>query len=111
MRKMERGGNMKMLYCPMCEDIQKLTFTIRYCECGESWGFYNKDGVKACIGGSAKLIGMGNGDLWLVLRDIKPAASIWWYHSSWWSERMTENVYYIKKEEDFDYAIFEKPPK
>jgi hypothetical protein len=102
---------LKLLYCPICEDIKKLNFYIRYCECGESWGLYNSDGEKACIGGMTKLVGVGNGDLFLMLSEAKATCDVWWYHSSWWSERMTDNVYYVEKEEDFSYSVFEKKGK
>lgn len=100
---------MKLIYCPECGDARALQFTITHCECGHSWGLYNKDGVKAVFGGKGFLFGIGNGLLLEALHSNVPTFQGWFYHSTWFTERMRENVYYCKEEEDFSYSIFEEP--
>jgi hypothetical protein len=60
---------MKLLYCPICNDIVKLRRLYktggepRTCTCGDSWGYYKKDGWHAVIGGDAKALGISNPSL------------------------------------------------
>lgn len=52
---------MKLIYCPECQDIQRLIPTItRHCDCGKSWGKYNEDGIGAIISSVAIPLGIGN---------------------------------------------------
>lgn len=51
---------MKLIYCPKCQDIFKLRWDLRHCECGEAWGYYRDDGLNAVIGGGAVPIGFAN---------------------------------------------------
>jgi hypothetical protein len=34
---------MKLIYCRECQDVFKLAFVHRFCECGKSWGAYVND--------------------------------------------------------------------
>lgn len=52
---------MKLIYCPVCADIVRLTSRKRSCECRQSWGKYLQDGLEAVIGGSAVPLGFANG--------------------------------------------------
>ena len=40
---------MKLIYCPTCQDMMKLDYTLRTCKCGLSSGKYEKDGINAII--------------------------------------------------------------
>lgn len=51
---------MKLLYCPKCGDVRKLTFAETVCDCGESSGRYLADGVRAVVTGRALVIGIDN---------------------------------------------------
>lgn len=51
---------MKLIYCPHCKDVRRLTFEKRECECGASFGYYYKDGLHAVIGGDAIPLGIDN---------------------------------------------------
>lgn len=53
---------MKLLFCPHCQDVLKLRFEQRTCECGKSWGHY-VDEKQAVIGGAAIPLGIGNRSL------------------------------------------------
>ncbi|BBN90565.1 MULTISPECIES: hypothetical protein [Rhodocyclales] len=53
---------MKLLFCPHCQDVLKLRFEQRTCECGKSWGRY-EDEEHARIGGAAVPLGIGNRSL------------------------------------------------
>lgn len=53
---------MKLLFCPHCQDVLKLRFERRTCECGKSWGHYEND-EDARIGGAAIPLGIGNRSL------------------------------------------------
>ncbi len=52
---------MKLIFCPICHDILKLALnTVKACECGESWGAYEEDGLNAFYGGEAVPLGIAN---------------------------------------------------
>jgi hypothetical protein len=51
---------MKLFFCPKCHDIIKLTFSLRYCVCGECHGMYEKDGLHARISANAVPLGFAN---------------------------------------------------
>jgi hypothetical protein len=50
---------MKLIFCPLCQDVIKLTLALRYCQCGESHGYYLDD-INAQIGGKAIPLGFMN---------------------------------------------------
>lgn len=50
---------MKLFYCPSCEDMKKMTRTIRICQCKRSAGMY-VDSSNAMIRGLAIPIGIDN---------------------------------------------------
>lgn len=58
---------MKLILCPVCEDVIKLNAAGRSCECGRSWGKYLADGLTAEIGGEAIPIGFANSELRVAL--------------------------------------------
>lgn len=61
---------MKLIYCPDCDDVQKLVPLMkRKCICGNSWGYYYEDGLDAAIGGKAIPIGFNNQDLLRALKN------------------------------------------
>lgn len=51
---------MKLIYCPHCHDVRKLGYTLTTCECGRSFGKYDKDGLNAMYSGEAVPIGFAN---------------------------------------------------
>ena len=51
---------MKLLFCPKCQDVRKLLRERTECSCGESWGYYLEDGLRAEIGGIAIPLGFDN---------------------------------------------------
>lgn len=53
---------MKLLYCPLCQDIMKIGGygQWRHCQCGASCGRYLADGLHAEYGGMAVPLGIGN---------------------------------------------------
>jgi hypothetical protein len=51
---------MKLIFCPNCSDVVRLMDYFRECECKESFGFYEADGLNATIGGKAIPIGFSN---------------------------------------------------
>jgi hypothetical protein len=53
---------MKLIFCPACQDIIKLTSSLRYCMCGESHGYY-LDEIMAQVGGKAIPLGIVNHSL------------------------------------------------
>lgn len=44
---------MKLIFCTECSDIVRLLDYKRKCECKKSYGYYEKDGLNAVIGGKA----------------------------------------------------------
>jgi hypothetical protein len=50
----------KLIFCPSCEDMFKLQASRRYCDCGESWGYYLPDGLNAVISDGSVPIGIEN---------------------------------------------------
>jgi hypothetical protein len=59
---------MKLIFCPACQDVIKLASSLRYCMCGESFGYYT-DEIKAVIGGKAIPLGFANNSLVEALRN------------------------------------------
>lgn len=51
---------MKLMYCPACGDLIKLTLSHRQCGCGKSTGYYLSDGQHAVIIGPAIPLGIAN---------------------------------------------------
>lgn len=53
---------MKLVYCPMCQDLYKMPVATKSksCMCGLSWGRYLKDKKHAVIGGFAIPVGIDN---------------------------------------------------
>jgi hypothetical protein len=54
---------MKLLLCPLCGDVKKLSQKgRRYCDCRKSWGAY-KDDRQAVVGGYGLVLGIANSHL------------------------------------------------
>lgn len=52
---------MKLLLCTYCNDVVKLQReTPRYCDCGKTWGHYERDGAHASVSANAVVIGIDN---------------------------------------------------
>ncbi len=52
---------MKLIFCPICHDIVRLTTQKdRSCFCDSSWGNYEADGLNATYGGAAVPLGFDN---------------------------------------------------
>jgi len=51
---------MKLILCPKCDDIFKLSRTLKSCECGAARGRYLEDGLYAEINMVAIPIGLAN---------------------------------------------------
>lgn len=56
---------MKLIYCPWCHDVLKMTGPCDarpdYCDCGRSWGHYTDD-LNAEYGGAAVPLGVSNSE-------------------------------------------------
>jgi len=51
---------MKLIYCNTCKDIIRLYKTTSTCQCGDSGGHYQADGLNAIIYGNCKPLGFTN---------------------------------------------------
>ena len=51
---------MKLIYCKKCGSVLSLDYKKKNCDCGNSWGRYEKDGINAEYGGDALPIGFTN---------------------------------------------------
>ena len=51
---------MKLLYCNHCKDTLSLSYTTKTCQCGESGGHYEADGLNATYYGNATPLGFTN---------------------------------------------------
>ena len=51
---------MKLILCPKCDDVFKLSRTLKSCECGLSQGRYLEDGLYVQINMVAIPIGLAN---------------------------------------------------
>ena len=54
---------MKLLFCPLCQDVVKLQQITRQCLCGKSEGYYLPDGDHAVIKGQGIPLGFANSSL------------------------------------------------
>jgi len=63
---------MKLLYCNTCKDIVKLSYTTKTCQCGETGGNYEPDGLHAKYYGDCKPIGFAN-NTFKTARECQPA--------------------------------------
>ncbi len=59
---------MKLIFCPKCNDIFRLTGTCRKCECKNSYGYYVNN-LCAVIGGDAIPLGIENSSFVAALRN------------------------------------------
>ncbi len=53
---------MKLIYCPICDDVFKMSSLLSQCCCSASWGRYT-DLVNAEYGGEAIPLGIANNSL------------------------------------------------
>ena len=51
---------MKLLYCNLCKDTFSLSYTTKTCQCGETGGHYEADGLNAQYYGNATPLGFTN---------------------------------------------------
>jgi hypothetical protein len=51
---------MKLIYCPKCHDVRKLSHKVTFCMCGASRGWYDDDGLHATVQGEAIPLGFDN---------------------------------------------------
>ena len=49
-----------MLFCRVCNDIVCLRKSPRTCECGQSGGYYEEDGLHVVVNGPSRVIGFSN---------------------------------------------------
>ena len=54
---------MKLIFCNNCQDLFRLFKTTKTCQCGESGGHYEDDGLHAIIHGDCKPLGFVNSSL------------------------------------------------
>jgi len=73
---MAKGKQMKLLFCPECEDVRKLGYSRTTFDCGASYGWYEKDGHCASIGGEALVIGLDNNVLVQGLEELEEQAHL-----------------------------------
>ena len=60
--------DMKLLFCKHCEDIVKLSYATRYCQCGATGGHCKVDGLNAVYYGPAIPLGFANSSFRKALR-------------------------------------------
>lgn len=60
---------MKLLLCPNCSDIIKLTYKKKSCECGYVKGYY-EDRIHAVTNGKGYCIAIGNGSIENAIRNL-----------------------------------------
>jgi len=65
---------MKLLFCPYCSDVFKLSTRLRSCNCGTVKGKYLADRHKAVVNGKGMSLAFNN-------RDVFHA-----YHNGFWEE-------------------------
>lgn len=54
---------MKLILCPICQDVRKLNYKLVVCDCGASRGWYEDNGLNAIIQGKAIPLGFANSSL------------------------------------------------
>jgi len=62
----------KLIYCPHCQDIRKLTHLLTTCQCGRSYGQYHSDELNAYYGGIAVPLGIANSSFVDALKNQPP---------------------------------------
>jgi hypothetical protein len=88
------GGNMKLLYCPVCDDVVRLIDSEwRMCMCHRSGGQYNLDSLTAVIGGKGKVFGIPNpifSEAYMagpkVIESLRKKYDDSWITEVWWGE-------------------------
>jgi len=58
---------MKLLFCPYCNDVFKLTKNLKPCQCGKNYGRYI-DNINAEVSGDCVVLGFDNKSLVQALR-------------------------------------------
>lgn len=54
---------MKLLICTRCQDVFKLNYHLKSCDCGHTKGRYESDGSTAVVNGNGISLALGNGDV------------------------------------------------
>lgn len=62
---------MKLIFCPLCEDVFKLHTTLKLCNCKKSGGFYHSDGLNATVYGQAIPLGFSNPSFAAAIMNLK----------------------------------------
>jgi len=74
---------MKLIFCPECFDVVKLRAEEkRTCYCGESWGQYYPDHIRASYGGKCIPLGINNNSVDMALRGSLTTIEGWFYHNT-----------------------------
>ena len=58
---------MKLIYCQTCNDIVRLTFDKKFCDCKKCFGYYEPDGLHAVISEYSIPLGIQNVSLYFSL--------------------------------------------
>ena len=53
---------MKLLWCPQCQDLFKLSTTPKHCSCRKCFGAYKKDWLTVMVNVYGFVIGIDNGE-------------------------------------------------
>jgi hypothetical protein len=61
----------KLLFCERCEDIFKLGYKLKTCECGRVKGKYQRNGHNAVVNGKGYSVAMGNGSFLSAIRALE----------------------------------------
>lgn len=85
---------MKLIYCPVCDDVFRLIDTEwRICQCGRSGGQYTPDSETACIGGIGKVFGIPNpffSEAYMappqIIKGLREKYNNLWSTEVWWGE-------------------------
>jgi hypothetical protein len=88
---------MKLLHCSNCGDIFNLDLTKKSCRCGETWGYYQTDGVKAVVsaGRHTTAIGFTN-PTFLYARINRPKSGMGERFTAFVMPEHCDNIFYSK---------------
>ena len=102
---------MKLLFCPICWDVKKLTrMEVRKCKCGKARGQYLPNGDDVWVSPGALVLGLSNPDLYNASLKRLAGGDAEVYLTCWLFEKWYPKITVINEPELLPGKMIELPP-
>ncbi len=89
---------MKLLFCPRCHDLFKLSMKLKSCNCGMCKGKYINDS-EAVTNGQGISVAIGNGSLLSAIENMKEVTDPSKKNREWWIENARIEYAWVRPNE------------